>query len=117
MSTSLYLTLVLPASRPVAVLNTIAMVGPRLSTASIASHAPTATATMGTTQTTRPQRQRPAVARASGTSSCVPSGSCGGSSATRLLLGGCVGPLARVPDQARIEAVRGEHGEHDHGAE
>src|ERR1044071_6327180 len=105
-STSLYLILVLPASRPSAVLKVMVMVGPCSSTAFTASQPPTSTATMGMSQMSCGVKRRLGTATASGRSWA--SGSCG-LSATRGLHG--------VPDQARIEALGREHGQDHHRPE
>src|SRR4029077_17433476 len=96
--TSLYLILVLPASRPSAVLKVMVMVGPCSSTAFTASQPPTSTATMGMSQMSCGVKRRLGTATASGRSWA--SGSCG-LSATRCLHG--------VPNQARTEAPAPEH--------
>src|SRR5262249_38165643 len=103
-STSLYLILVLPASRPSAVLKVMVMTGPRSRTAFTASQPPTSTATMGTSQMSWGAKRRRGTATASGRSGAPGSGL----SAMRL---------HRIPDQARIEALCREHGQHDHRAE
>src|SRR5882672_817658 len=91
-STSLYLILVLPASRPSAVLKLIVMTGPRSSTLLTASQPPTSAATSGISHTSCSERGDFGTATASGMS--------GGSdlygvSATFVLHG--------IPDQARVE--------------
>src|SRR5260221_5171973 len=92
--TSLYFSLVLPASMPSALLKRIVMVGPRSSTAFTPSQPASSAATKGTSHTAgSDQRARPA-ATASGASA---------------------GSMAlRVPDEAQIQAHRRQHGEqHD----
>src|SRR5262249_24465365 len=95
--TSLYLSLVLPAWMPSAFLKRTVMVGPRSSTILTTSHPASSAATSGTSHTARRcQRVRPAT----------------------TAWGISVGSIAtRVPDQARIEAHRGEHGQHHHRGE
>src|SRR5262249_47744033 len=103
-STSLYLILVLPASRPSAVLKLMVMTGPRSRMARTASQPPTSTATMGTIQMSCGVKRRRGAATASGRSGNPGSG----------LSAMC---LYRIPDQARIEGLGGEHGQHDHRPE
>ena len=110
MSTSLYLILVLPASRPSAVLNLMVTVGPRSMNAWTASQAPMRAATMGTIQTSCSEPRFFVFATASGRSR---RSGMGVSSATAFL----DRVLDRVPDQPRIEGLCGKHGEHHDGTE
>src|SRR3954470_4384488 len=100
-SMSLYLILVLPACRPSAVRKLMMMVVPRSSHSLTASHAPTASASAGTSQTSGSERPDFAAATACGMSG----------------RGSSTGFLHRIPQEARIEARRCGHGEHDDGAE
>src|SRR5262249_52226777 len=94
--TSLYLSLVFPASMPSALLNLMVMVGPRSRRVLTPSQPASSAAMSGTSHTAgRCQRARPA-GTAWGISECISEGC--------IALG--------VPDEARIEAHRGEHGEH-----
>src|SRR5262245_2831119 len=98
--TSLYFSLVFPASTPSPFLNLMVMEGPRSRTVFTPSQPASSAATSGTSHTAgMRQRARPA-------------GTAWGISA--LISAGCI--ALRVPDEPRIEAHCGEHGEdHDRG--
>src|SRR5882672_1210689 len=90
--TSLYFSLVLPASMPSALLKRMVMVGPRSSTAFTPSQPASSAATKGTSHTAGSDQRARLAATASGVSA------------------GCM--ALRVPDEARIETHRRQHGEH-----
>src|SRR5262245_20184837 len=106
MFTSLYLTTVLPASRPSATLKTMVMVRPSLRMRWMAIPTATTAARIGMIQTTeiRVRLRRPTVA-------------CGrrGKSVSSAI----VSPhfSAGIPDEARIEGFGRNHREHDHRRE
>src|SRR5262249_18763353 len=106
MLTSLYLTNVLPASRPWASLKTMVMVGPSLRTCWTAIPMATTAATIGMIQTTETR------ARLLGTT--VARGS-----VSRSLVSSMVAPLGecRVPDESRIEGFGGDHRQPPHRRE
>src|SRR5512140_728337 len=91
---------VLPASMPSADLKWIAIVGPRSSTDCSAIQPPMRAAMIGISQTTWMVRLRRSWGTASGRSCML---------AAPVVDG--------VPDEPRVEALGGEHGEHDHRAE
>src|ERR1700741_2143234 len=106
--TSRYLSLVLPASMPSAFLKRMVMVGPRSTTVLTASHPASSAATSGTSHTAGiGQRARPG-----GTAWGVSAGF-----SWRISARISVDVIAlRGPDEPRVEAHRGEHGEpHDRG--
>src|SRR6185369_5741324 len=100
-STSLNFSLVLPASRPSAVLKVIVITGPLSSIDFTASQPPTSAAMSGISHTSCTVRRDFFTATASGMSFSL--------SATLILQG--------VPHQARVESHRREHGQHHHRAE
>src|SRR2546422_5602688 len=102
-SMSLYLILVLPACSPSAVRKLMRITVPRSSQWLTASQPPMASATAGTSQTSGSERPDFGAARACGMCSG------GGGLLTRAFHG--------VPDQARVEARRRAHRQHDHRAE
>src|ERR1700710_120378 len=103
MSTFLNLILVLPASSPSPVWKLMLMVGPFCRIDCTASQPPISTATSGTSHTSCTRQRERGGATASGKS-----GSTGGLSTIGL---------QSVPDEARVEGHRREHGQHDHRAE
>src|SRR5262245_1981244 len=100
MSTSLYLMRVLPASMPATDVNVITIVGPSVRMRWTAVPRATAEARTGMIPTTDTR-----VRWCRGTTVA-----CGRSS--RSVLSG-MPALLRIPDQARIERLRGDHGQHD----
>src|SRR5215475_1999214 len=105
MFTSLYLTAVLPASSPSALLNTMVMVGPSLRMRWIAIPSATTAARIGMSHTTEMRVRRCRVTVASGR----------GGSSTCLAMVSSLGPS--VPDQARIERLGRHHRQHHHRRE
>src|SRR5437867_3656751 len=103
MVTSLYLTKVLPASMPSADLKTTVMVGPSVTMRWTAIPMATTAARMGMIQMTERRVRRGGSTVAWGRGSVPPE-----SDMAALPL------LARIPDQAGIERLHGEHGEYDH---
>src|SRR6266700_2602742 len=105
MLTSLYLTRVLPASRPSAALKTMVMVGPSLRMRWTAIPRATTAARIGMIQTTEIRmllRTTVACGR-SGRSAC--------SAIVSLRV------VAGIPDEARVEGLGRDHRQHDHGRE
>src|SRR5213594_3943119 len=103
MVTSLYLTKVLPASMPSADLKTTVMVGPSVTMRWAAIPMATTAARMGMIQMTERRVRRGGSMVAWGRGSVPPE-----SDMAALPL------LARIPDQAGIKGLHGEHGEYDH---
>src|SRR5713101_2740356 len=106
MVTSLYLTKVLPASMPSADLKTMVMVGPSVTIRWTAMPMATAAARIGMIQMTEKR------ARFGG--STVACGSAPGPVGSGTV---ALEAPARVPDQARVEGLHRQHGEHHHGHE
>src|SRR5262245_17332593 len=104
MFTSLYLTKVLPASTPPADLKMIVMVGPSLRIRWIAIPIATTAARIGIIQTTEIRWRR--------LGTTVARGKLSGLSAMVLW-----SARFRIPDQAGIERVCGDHCQHDHSCE
>src|SRR5215831_18292705 len=105
-STALCLILVLPASMPSADSKRMVMVGPRSSTVLKKMLPPISAARAGMIHTSCSVRGLGLRATARGTS---PSSGTGGRSFMAI--------VHRIPDEARIEALGGEHGEDHHRAE
>src|SRR5215510_14978724 len=101
MVTSLYFTIVLPASTPDTELNTIVIVGPSSRMRWIAMPIATAAVRIGMIQTIEIRTRRFGTTLAAGRSS----GS--GCSAIMTLRGG-------IPDEARVEGLGGDHRQHHH---
>src|SRR5579862_509394 len=100
MLTSLYLSIVLPASMPSADLKVTVIVGPSLMKCSMAMPIAINAATIGTIQTAEMPLRRAGTTVASGMSSC-------GSAMASFPRSRC------VPEQAGVERPGSEHGEHD----
>src|SRR5262249_25929293 len=105
-STDLWRIFVLPASMPSALSNWIVTVGPFSSTCLTAIHPPTSRALTGMIQTKGDERLPGSLAYACGISSL-----CGAGFSSLMAF------VERIPDEARVEAHGGEHGEHHDGAE
>src|SRR6185295_2475246 len=102
MFTSLYLTTVLPASMPSAILKTMVMVGPSLRMRWTAIPMATTAARIGMIQTTEIR------ARLLGTTvACGMSGRSESSAMVSLHSG------SGIPDQAGVERLRRDHRQHD----
>src|SRR4051812_24533654 len=93
---------------PSALLNVISMVGPRSASARSPSHAPNASATMGTSQMSHDGHAGPRRTTAFGTSE---------GSAEAWSTGSAMALALRIEKAARIEADGCEHGEDHDGTE
>src|SRR3982751_3003923 len=105
-STFLYLILVLPASKPSAVLKLIVIVGPRSSTAFTPSQAPMIKATAGINQTSETVQPRFRATAASGISKIS------GSTGVRSMV-----PPHGIPNESWVKRLRGKHRQHHDRAE
>src|SRR5450830_43974 len=122
-STSLYLTLVLPASSPSAEMKVIVMIGPRSRMILTTKVKPMTAATIGMSQTRDGSQLRCTCRFGSGGFGCGAVGSLASVIAILVLLhcrmfivhGVSTVLCILIPDQAWIEAQRCQHGQHHHG--
>src|SRR5262245_7738885 len=106
MFTSLYLTNVLPASITCAARKVMVMVGPSLKMRWTAIPMATTAARMGMIHTTEIRARRLGTTVASGMSGC-----------SRSSAMASWPSASGIPDQARVEGLRGDHRQHDDGRE
>ena len=105
-STSLYLTLVLPGSIPSAEEKLTVMVGPRCHNACATRERPITAANTGIAQTIEIRHRRGGSTTGSGMA-CT-----GASEGASVMIG-----LGAIPDQAGVETSGGQHGQYHDGAE
>src|SRR5579864_649984 len=114
-STSLYLTLVLPGSRPSALTKLIVIVGPLSATDLMTSATPISAATSGITQTSDGSQLRRGGSMSGSGRSGGRVGPCG-LVMFRFLRFFCLAFVHVIPDQAGIELHRSHHREYHHRA-